>query len=184
MDGMAGWKSVIRFSRKRHAMQMAADRQAVRALLVEDRFEQMRQQRSGDRCEQDMITVGAVLRAATATVQPPRRGERADDMFVGAPGQYLSRAVRPADRCDPKSTLRCRCRPGSALSETTPSSVVPPFKNESPADPVRGIVCGAQVRRCGGGNADAGQMPSAPDRSCGSKIGSPERNSAPKRSPK
>jgi hypothetical protein len=36
-----------------------------------------------------MITVGAVLRAATATVQPPRRGERADDMFVGAPGQYL-----------------------------------------------------------------------------------------------
>jgi hypothetical protein len=68
MDGMAGWKGVERFSRKRHAVKMCADHLTVGTLLVEDRLQQMRQQRSGDRREQDVVAVDAMARASMSGV--------------------------------------------------------------------------------------------------------------------
>src|SRR5215212_11781321 len=89
MEGMAGWKGVESFSRKRHAVKMGADHQAVGTFLVEDRLQQMRQQRNGDRREQDMVAVGAMARASMPAVEPPAGSERANDMLVGAPGNDL-----------------------------------------------------------------------------------------------
>jgi hypothetical protein len=89
MDGMAGWKGIERFSRKRHAVKVPADHQTVETILVEDRLQEMRQQRNGDRREQDVVAVGAILRASMPAVEPPACGERANDMLVGAPGEDL-----------------------------------------------------------------------------------------------
>jgi hypothetical protein len=83
MDGMAGRKGVERFSRKRHAVKVPADHQPIGTLLLEDGLQQMRQKRNDDRGEQDMVAVGAMARAAMPGVEPPARGERAKDMFVG-----------------------------------------------------------------------------------------------------
>src|SRR5947207_8001569 len=49
----------------------------------------MRQKRNDDSGEQDMVAVGAMARAAMPGVEPPARGERAKDMFVGTPGEDL-----------------------------------------------------------------------------------------------
>src|SRR5215212_3859857 len=89
MEGMAGWKGVESFSRKRHAVKVAADHQTVGTFLVEDRLQQMRQQRNGDRREQDMVAVGAMARALMPAVEPPACGERANEMLVGGPGEDL-----------------------------------------------------------------------------------------------
>src|SRR5207237_3870171 len=87
MDGMAGRKGVEGFSRKRHAVKVPADHQTVGAFLIEGRLQQMRQQRNGDRREQDVVAVDTTARVSMPAVEPPACGERANDMLVGAPGE-------------------------------------------------------------------------------------------------
>src|SRR4029453_8038177 len=86
---LAGRKAVERLSRKRNTVKMPADHQAVGPLLVEDRLQQMRQKRRGDRRQQDMVAVCAMARASMPAVEPPAGGERANHMLVGAPGKDL-----------------------------------------------------------------------------------------------
>src|SRR3954470_11522152 len=96
----------------------------------------MRQQRNGGPREQEVVAVGTIPRAAMPAVEPPACGERANDVFVGAPGEDLRNLLdfrtgavcnplRDFDVCPgwpyPKQRHRSPCRSRIKSAPPTPS---------------------------------------------------------------
>jgi len=93
MHRMARRKGVSRLAGDGDAMEMAAHGQTIRALLVEDRFEQMRNQAGRERREEEVVAIPALACGSLAAIQPPCCRGCQEHMFIGAPRQQASRLL-------------------------------------------------------------------------------------------
>jgi hypothetical protein len=87
MDGMAGRKGIEPFARERYAVKMTANGQAVGPLLIEHGLQHVGNDSHRNGGEQKVVAVAAMARGSVAAIDPTVRGERAQQMFVRAPGQ-------------------------------------------------------------------------------------------------
>src|SRR5580692_9732539 len=85
MHGMSRRKCIEPLPGKRDPSPMSTDRPAVRPLLVENNFEQMRQRGGHKRGQQNMIAGATIIRILATAPKPPNSRQGAEDMLIRAP---------------------------------------------------------------------------------------------------
>src|SRR5258708_5231845 len=93
MQGVTGWKRVLRFSRNRHAAPVSADGATVQSLPVDEGFEDMRQDRGRQRTYQKMRAEPAYWFFRSAGEQPADHRGRYEQVLVCAPCQKLGASL-------------------------------------------------------------------------------------------
>ena len=82
MHGMSRRKCIEPLPGKRDPSPMSTDRPAVRPLLVENNFEQMRHRGGHKRGQQNMIAGATIIRILATTAKPPTSRQNAEDMLI------------------------------------------------------------------------------------------------------
>jgi hypothetical protein len=98
MNGMTGWKGVVFLAGEGHTPQMSHNGSAIRALLVKQGLQEMRQYRGDKGGEKDVVGYASFMAVSVPGIDPPSGSERTDDMLIGAPGGNFSCPLRQAPR--------------------------------------------------------------------------------------
>jgi hypothetical protein len=94
MDGMARWKCVEPLARERYASPVSQDGSSIRPLLVKHGLQEMRQRRSDQGSDQDVVGYAPLMAISVPGIEPPSGSERADDMLIGSPCEKFGDPLR------------------------------------------------------------------------------------------
>jgi hypothetical protein len=91
---MAGWKRIEPFAGERDTAPVSLNGPAIRSLLLEYGFQEMRQSRRNKRGNQDVVGDASFVAAFATRIQPPSGSESADDMLIRSPRQKFGGLFR------------------------------------------------------------------------------------------